>query len=37
MVIINGIRLSLIIGVVGGFFSTLIGVIIGFIAGYVGR
>jgi peptide/nickel transport system permease protein len=37
VIIINGIRLSLIIGVVGGFMSTLIGVILGFIAGYVGK
>lgn len=37
VIIINGIRLSLVIGVVGGFISTLIGVTIGFIAGYVGK
>jgi peptide/nickel transport system permease protein len=37
VIIINGIRLSLIIGVIGGFISTLIGVILGFIAGFVGN
>ncbi len=37
VIIVNGIRLSLIIGIVGGFISTIIGVVIGFIAGYVGR
>jgi peptide/nickel transport system permease protein len=37
VIIINGIRLSLIIGVVGSFISTLIGVVLGFIAGYVGK
>ncbi len=37
VIIINGIRLSLVIGVVGGFISTLIGVVLGFIAGYVGK
>ena len=37
VIIINGIRLSLIIGVVGGFISTIIGVVLGFIAGFVGK
>jgi peptide/nickel transport system permease protein len=37
VIIINGIRLSLVIGVIGGSISTLIGVVIGFIAGYVGK
>lgn len=37
VIIINGIRLSLIIGVVGGFISTVIGVIVGFISGFVGK
>lgn len=37
VIIISGIRLSLIIGVVGGFISTVIGVIIGFISGFVGK
>jgi len=37
VIIINGVRLSLIIGVVGSFISTLIGVVLGFIAGYVGK
>lgn len=36
VIIINGIRLSLIIGVVGGLISTLIGVVLGFIAGFAG-
>ncbi len=37
VITINGIRLSLIIGVVGGLISTLIGVVLGFIAGFVGK
>ena len=36
-IILNGIRLSLVIGVIGGLISTLIGVVLGFIAGYVGK
>lgn len=37
VIIINGIQLSLIIGVVAGLISTLIGVVIGFVAGYIGK
>ncbi len=37
VLIINGIQLSLIIGVVAGFISTLIGVVIGFVSGYIGK
>lgn len=37
VIIINGIRLSLVIGIVGGIISTLIGVVLGFVAGFVGK
>jgi peptide/nickel transport system permease protein len=35
-VLFNGIRLSLVIGLVAGIFSTVIGITIGFAAGYLG-